>query len=127
MGFVNAGCQYAVALVEEGQDGRHELVDARVALVGVELVVAREHHVQVVAVDGATEPLDAVVEVAVDLDEADRSAGADAREGQAVQLVAGTQLVTGVADREVLEAARAVCVVDPTVGGIRRREAGKKG
>jgi len=98
----------AVVLVEERHDPEQELVGARVALVLVEHVVAGEEDREVLAVDGAAEPLEAVVEVAVDLDVLERGAVADAAHREAIQLVRVADLVARVADRDVPEHARVV-------------------
>ena len=113
----------AAVLVEEGHDAEQELVAARVALVEVEVVVADEEGRQVRSVDRPAEPLDAVVEVHVDLDEVEHRAVADAGERDAVQLVALADLVAGVAHRDVLDRARAVVRQQAAVGRVRDREA----
>src|SRR3546814_9888821 len=55
-------------------------------------------------VDGAAEPFDAVVRAVVDLDIVDGRAGADARQSDAVQLIARRNLEARIADLHVADA-----------------------
>src|SRR3546814_19345542 len=59
-------------------------------------------------VDGAAEPFDAVVRAVVDLDIVDGRAGADARQSDAVQLIARRNLEARIADLHVAHAAAIV-------------------
>ena len=94
----------AHAVGEEGiLDGEPELVGAGEAFVDVEGVVLVEGHDHVAGADGAAEELDAVVGVGIDFDVVDFGAGADAAEGEAVDLAAGSVNVAAVADGDVAE------------------------
>ncbi|KOO35628.1 hypothetical protein Ctob_015908, partial [Chrysochromulina tobinii] len=89
-------------------DDEQELALADVALVHVEAVVAHEEHRQVLDVHGAAEELEAVVHVERHLAVVDDGAGADAAEGDAVDLVARAHDRAAVPHAHVLQGARRV-------------------
>jgi len=95
--------------------GEQELALALVALVRVECVVAREEHRQVLDVHGAAEELEAVVEVEGHLAVVDDGAGADAAEGDSVDLVVRAHDRAAVPHAHVPQDARRFGRLDATV------------
>src|SRR3546814_15367205 len=73
--------------------------------VGVDAVVVDAGQHQMLLVDGAAEPFDAVVRAVVDLDIVDGRAGADARQSDAVQLIARRNLEARIETLHVAAAA----------------------
>src|SRR3546814_1700380 len=71
-------------------------------------------------VDGAAEPFDAVVRAVVDLDIVDGRAGADARQSDAVQLIARRNLEARIADLQVADAAAIVVGRGAAAKGVGR-------
>ncbi|KOO53341.1 hypothetical protein Ctob_016657, partial [Chrysochromulina tobinii] len=98
---------HLTAVVAHSAEHREEeLALAHVAVVRVEGVVAREEHRQVLDVHRAAEELEAVVEVEGHLAVRDRRAGADAAEGDAVDLVVCAHDRAAVPHAHVLQGAR---------------------
>ena len=110
-------------------DDEDELGAAGPAIGVVHGVVADTGQNNVLHVDGATEHLDAIVLVVVDLDIVDRGAVTNALEGDAVQLVLGRNFETGITQLHILvdtgvvgrnvaaEQARATFASLRTIGG----------
>src|SRR3546814_11323984 len=73
-------------------------------------------------VDGAAEPFDAVVRAVVDLDIVDGRAGADARQSDAVQLIARRNLEARIADLHVADAAAIVVGRGAAEKGVARSD-----
>ncbi|KOO52978.1 hypothetical protein Ctob_012098, partial [Chrysochromulina tobinii] len=92
-----------------------ELALAHVAIVRVEGVVAREEHRQVLDVHRAAEELEAVVRIVRHLAVRDGRVGADAAEGDAVDLVVRAHDRAAVPHAHVLQRARVVGRVDAAV------------
>jgi hypothetical protein len=90
-----------------------------IAEVPVEAVVAVVRADEVLGVHGAAEELEAVVERVVDHDVLDRGLVADAREGEAVDLVVHRELDAAELDADVAEDAGVVVRLDRRRTGCR--------
>jgi hypothetical protein len=105
---VRVGLDHRVAIVGVALHADQELAGATIAEVGVEPVVIRTGDRQIFGVHPAAENLDAIVRAVVDLDVVDGGELADAAHGEALQLVAGRDHDTRIADLDEAQRTRIV-------------------
>lgn len=98
-------------------DGKTELHVARIAVVGVEIVVPTMVSDQVFAIDGSTEPLVGVVVAVTDLYMVDLGFATDGAESDTVDFLVGLERIACKLDTYIGEDTRVVLVVVATVLG----------
>ena len=113
---LTAAVAHCVGHVLDGEPVR--VVLSTVALVPVEAVVATEGHERIGDGNGASEELDAVVQVGDHFDVVEHRGGTDATEGEAVDLVGRTELGAAMADGAVRHDAGVVGVVGSSVNRL---------